>query len=70
MIIINDSPPVSTPERLTDRFNRGENSAELVSDTGTGLGLSIASRICELHGAELILAYDVAARRFRAEVRF
>lgn len=70
VVIANDSPPVSAPERLTDRFYRGESGAELAGEAGTGLGLSIASRICELHGAELTLDYDAEVGRFRAAVRF
>lgn len=66
----NDSLEVREPERLTDRFYRGDNAPQLAEEAGTGLGLSIVSRICELHGARLALAYCADTGRFSARVQF
>lgn len=67
--IKNNSEPIPAPQRLLDRFYRGENSRG-AAEAGTGLGLSIVSRICELHAIQLSLGYDESDGNFTVDLTF
>jgi signal transduction histidine kinase len=70
LLIENDSELVENPQRLVDRFYRGESPSGQSREPGTGLGLSIVKRISELHDYSLLLSYSKATARFRVELSF
>lgn len=52
---VSKEPLNISPEMLTERFVRGEESR---TNEGNGLGLSIAKDLCTLQGGELIISID------------
>ncbi len=70
LTLSNDSRPVATPGRLTDRFYRSEQAGGADAVPGTGLGLAIVLRICERHGFGFSVDYREDEQRFRAAVNF
>ncbi|GLV67210.1 hypothetical protein Bmyc01_58790 [Bacillus mycoides] len=50
-----EKPPVSDPNKLFERFFRGDKARK--DDQGNGLGLAISKRIVELHNGNIHAEY-------------
>ena len=62
-----ESVPDIAPERLLDRFTRGDN-ARSRKNGGTGIGLSTAKSVADLYHGDIRIAY-LSGNRFQVTVR-
>ncbi|HDR3887460.1 TPA: HAMP domain-containing histidine kinase [Bacillus cereus] len=60
-----EKPPVSDPNKLFERFFRGDKARK--DDQGNGLGLAISKRIVELHNGNIHAEYKVGWMSFIVE---
>ncbi|MFK4308890.1 signal transduction histidine kinase [Bacillus sp. RC242] len=60
-----EKPPVSDPNKLFERFFRGDKARK--DDQGNGLGLAISKKIVELHNGNIHAEYKVGWMSFIVE---
>ncbi len=60
-----EKPPVSDPNKLFERFFRGDKARK--GDQGNGLGLAISKRIVELHNGNIHAEYKAGWISFIVE---